>query len=111
LSVPQGATITYAELRLTSAGFTAGGADFDVMVENTSYANRINSSIINSLSNRPTHAQSVAWNDVPEILEGNSLSSPNIASLVSSVVSSASWINGALPWQMRRRFCIRVEMN
>jgi len=46
LSVPQGATITYAELRLTSAGFTAGGADFDVMVENTSYANRINSSII-----------------------------------------------------------------
>lgn len=94
LDVPQGSTITDARLRLYSAGSIDGTVDLNIKVENSSHANIIDSSISGALSARDFHASSVDWVSVPARDSDSSVMSPNIKSLVNSVVSGGEWNSG-----------------
>lgn len=101
LDVPANAVISSAYLQLTSAGFDNNGAsnnliDIGIRAEQSSFSTLIDASQAGALSGR-TFTNKIIWLNVPEVDEGNSMTSVDISSLISDVVSTDGWArNGAL---------------
>lgn len=92
LSVPQGAEITDAYIQLSSEGFVEGNVDLTIDVESAGFAAGFDTSVANSVSGRTLSGSAVSWSDVPKIIAGNSMRTPNLSSLVQSTVGRADWI-------------------
>ncbi|MFK7852469.1 MAG: PilC/PilY family type IV pilus protein [Granulosicoccus sp.] len=92
LSIPQGANITDAYIQLSSAGFVAGDVDLTIDVESTGYAGVFDAAVANSVSGRTLSGSSITWSDLPEVVTGNSMRTPNLSSLVEATVGRADWV-------------------
>ena len=93
LDVPQGASISDAYIMMNSGGYVAGGIDLQIDVEATEYANRFDSAVANTISGRSYSGSGVIWQDVPEVVAGNSMRTPSLKQLVESTVAQSGWVN------------------
>ncbi|MBF0193968.1 MAG: VWA domain-containing protein [Magnetococcales bacterium] len=93
LSIPQGATISSAQLEFEIDESASGATSLTLRAENIDSALAFASSS-NNITNRATTTASVAWNGVDAPGVNGKLISPDITSLVQEVVNRAGWVNG-----------------
>ncbi|NCP64500.1 MAG: pilus assembly protein PilY [Paraglaciecola sp.] len=95
LNIPRGATITNAYIRFTSHGFNSGPTDMTITGELVGNASTF-SATSNNLSSRPKTSNAVLWNtDNDWPVSSETISSPNIASVVQEIVNQSSWCGGS----------------
>jgi type IV pilus assembly protein PilY1 len=96
LNIPRGASITSAYLRFTSSAFNTGATDINISAELIGNSPTF-AATSNNLSSRTktSIANSVLWataNDWP--ISGETISSPDISSVIQEVVDQATWCGG-----------------
>jgi type IV pilus assembly protein PilY1 len=90
LNIPQGATITRAHLRLTSAAYQTSTVDIQIHGELT--ADSVDFAHGEALSIRPRTSTAVAWDEDNDFgLSGEPVISPDITAVIQEVVDQAGW--------------------
>lgn len=93
LQIPQGATITDARLDFGAVNNDDSSANFTITAENTANADAFVSTN-NSISNRSYIGSTIDWDDIQNWENEESYESPNISTLVQSIVNKSDWCGG-----------------
>ncbi len=93
LQIPQGATITDARLDFGAVNNDDTPTSLTIRAEDSADA-KVFTNTTNDISNRNTIYNSVSWNALPEWENEESYESPNISTLIQSVVSKSDWCGG-----------------
>ena len=88
--VPQGATVTKAEIKFTSAADESGSANFIIHGEAHDNSPALTASQ-NNISNRNQTTNSVEWNGVGAWTANNVYSSPELKTIVQEIVNRSGW--------------------
>jgi type IV pilus assembly protein PilY1 len=94
INIPQGATITSASIRLTSAQLSTGAVSINLAAEKAVQAAEFDSSQ-NDLSDREKTLNSIQWdtdNDWPAT--GELINTPDISAVIQEVVDQEGWCGG-----------------
>jgi len=90
VSVPPGAVVTNAYIELQASDDKSGSLSLDISVEDADSAVPFIAQAGN-LSGRTPAAAPVAWTGVPSLSLDERVQTPNLASLVNTIVSRAGW--------------------
>ena len=95
ITIPQGATITHAYLRLISAGsYATGTCDVTLKGEDVDNSSVFSAGSANSnISGRTVTTASVSWG-IPANSDRELVSSPDIASIIQEIVDRGGWSSG-----------------
>ncbi len=90
VQIPQGATVTKAEIKFTSASDESGTANF--IIHGEAHDNSpVFSATTNNISNRTQTSAAVQWNGVEAWTANNVYSSPELKSIVQEIVNRNGW--------------------
>ena len=90
VQIPQGATVTKAEIKFTSATNESGSANFIIHGEAHNNSPALTASQ-NNISNRNKTTNSVEWNGVGAWTSNNVYSSPELKTIVQEIVNRNGW--------------------
>lgn len=93
ITVPQGATVVSAVIELSAAADLPGGIGVDIQVDNTDDSLPLETTAAN-LSSRYWSTASINWDSIPTASLGENVFSPDVTSLVSSIVNRDGWNSG-----------------
>jgi len=93
VDIPQGAKIVSANLELVSGTNASTPTDLVIRAENVDDTLPFTDENYN-ISNRPTTTGAVSWNTVNSWQEGATYTSPDLTSLVQSIVNRQGWCGG-----------------
>lgn len=93
--IPEGATINSAKLKFKAQSNRTSATSLDVFIENEAYSNRYLTST-NHVSLRDYSSNSISWKNVESWFTNEYYYSPDLATLVESVINSSSytWTSG-----------------
>ncbi|MBF0453999.1 MAG: VWA domain-containing protein [Magnetococcales bacterium] len=93
LAIPQGATISSAEIEFEIDESSSAATSLTIHGEASGNATTFSSGSHN-ISSRTTTAASVAWNSLPEVAVDSLLRTPDLTSLVQEIVNRGDWAAG-----------------
>ncbi|MBF0590232.1 MAG: VWA domain-containing protein, partial [Magnetococcales bacterium] len=93
VAIPRGATISSAYLEFEMDESHSTSTNLTIHAEASDNASTFTSQSHN-ISNRQTTAASTSWSDLPILSVNDSLTSPDISSLVQEVVNRQGWFSG-----------------
>lgn len=93
ISIPRGSIITNAYITFTSNGNQGNNpSDAVIYAEDSSSPNAYNGTTLIRL--RPKTSTSIAWSDIPDWSSGRNYNTPNLSSLIQSVINRNDWASG-----------------